>query len=80
VVYRGPSALNPVLSNAIRKYPVDINILHGRIEYINDRPIGILLVNLKGKNTEIAKLVQYLQENTAATEVIHEYTDSGPAS
>jgi D-methionine transport system ATP-binding protein len=72
VIYRGPSALNPVLSNAIRKYPVDINILHGRIEYINDQPIGILLVNLKGDNDEVSKLVKYLKENTASTEVINE--------
>jgi len=28
VLYRGTSALNPILSNAIRKYPVDMNILH----------------------------------------------------
>ncbi len=72
VVYRGPSALSPVLSNAGRKYQVDINILHGRIEYINGQPIGILLVNLKGAADDIASLIKYLKENTAATEVIHE--------
>jgi D-methionine transport system ATP-binding protein len=71
VLYRGPSALNPVISNAIRKYRADINILHGRIEYINGRPIGILLINLKGEDSEVAGLIKYLKENTAGTEVIH---------
>jgi D-methionine transport system ATP-binding protein len=71
VLYRGPSALNPVISNAIRQFSVDINILHGRIEYINGHPIGILLVNLKGENLEVAKLIKYLKENTASTEVIY---------
>ncbi len=80
VLYRGPSALNPVISNAIRTFPVDINILHGRIEYINGHPIGILLVNLKGENSEVTKLVKHLKENTASTEVIYEQTDIKPAS
>jgi D-methionine transport system ATP-binding protein len=80
VLYRGPSALNPVISNAIRKYPVDINILHGRIEYINNQPIGILLVNLRGENSEVTKLIKYLKDNTASTEVVYEQTDIKPAS
>jgi D-methionine transport system ATP-binding protein len=72
VIYRGTSALNPILSNAIRKYPIDINILHGRIEYINNQPMGILLVNINGENNEVVKIIHYLKENTAATEVIHD--------
>jgi D-methionine transport system ATP-binding protein len=71
VVYRGPSALNPVLSNAVHKYPVDINILHGRIEYINGLPIGVLLVNLKGNAEGVEKFIAYLRENTASTEVVN---------
>ena len=71
VVYRGPSALNPVLSNAVHKYPVDINILHGRIEYINGLPIGVLLVNLKGNAEGVEKFITYLRENTASTEVVN---------
>jgi D-methionine transport system ATP-binding protein len=71
VHYRGSSALNPILSNAIRKYPVDMNILHGRIEYIGDQPMGVLLVNINGENNDIVNLIHYLKENTAA-EVIHD--------
>lgn len=72
IIYRGSSALNPVLANAIRKYPGDINILHGRIEYIGDQPLGILLVNINGENNDVANIIHYLKENTAATEVIND--------
>jgi D-methionine transport system ATP-binding protein len=72
VLYRGSSALNPILSNAIRKYPVDMNILHGRIEYIGDQPMGVLLVNVNGENNDVVNLIHYLKENTAAAEVIHD--------
>jgi len=72
VLYRGNSALNPILSNAIRKYQVDMNILHGRIEYIDNQPMGVLLVHINGENNDVASLIHYLKENTAAAEVIHD--------
>ena len=72
IIYRVSSALNPVLANAIRKYPGDINILHGRIEYIGDQPLGILLVNINGENNDVTNIIHYLKENMAATEVIHD--------
>lgn len=72
VLYRGTSALNPVLANAIRQYAVDINILHGRIEYINNQPLGVLLININGENNAVENIIHYLKENTAATEVIHD--------
>ena len=72
LLYRGNSALNPILSTAIRKYPADLNILHGRIEYIGNQPLGILLVQINGENHDVSNIIQYLKDNTAATEVIHD--------
>lgn len=80
VIYRGDSALEPVLANAIRSYPLDINILHGKIEYINGQPIGILLVNLQGDNDQIQDVIGYLKEKTAYTEVIYEQSNTELAS
>jgi D-methionine transport system ATP-binding protein len=72
VLYRGTSALNPILSNAIRKYPVDMNILHGRIEYIDNQPMGVLLVNINGENNDVVNIIHYLKENTASAEIIYD--------
>jgi D-methionine transport system ATP-binding protein len=71
VIYSGSSALNPVLANVVRKYPGDINILHGRIDYINNQPIGILLINVNGKNHYVNNIINYLKRTTAAVEVIY---------
>lgn len=71
VVYLSETALEPVLSNAIKKYTVNINIIHGKIEYIAGLPIGILILNLRGKKSEITEVIEYLKKRTALTEVIY---------
>jgi len=71
VVYLNETALEPVLSNAIKKFTVNINIIHGKIEYIAGLPIGILILNLRGKKNEINEVIEYLKKRTAVTEVIY---------
>ena len=45
------------------------NILHGKIEYIGEKPLGILYVNLIGGETEKAKSA--LVGKVENLEVIH---------
>jgi len=71
VVYLSETALEPVLTNAIRKFTVNINIIHGKIEYIAGLPIGILILNLRGKKSEINEVVEYMKKRTALTEIIY---------
>lgn len=72
IVYRGETALEPVLSDVIRKFPVNVNILHGKIEYIAGLPIGILIVNISGGSTsDISGAIEYFNNRNADTEVIH---------
>jgi D-methionine transport system ATP-binding protein len=71
VFYRGPAALKPVLSNTLRKFPVEINVLHGRIEYIGGQPLGIFLLHLAGTKPKREQVVAYLKQHTASAEVMH---------
>jgi len=71
VVYRGDAALEPVISDAIRRYKVRINILHGKIEYIAGRPIGIFFINICGGKKEIQKAIAHFSRRISDTEVIH---------
>jgi D-methionine transport system ATP-binding protein len=71
ITYRGDAALEPVLSDAIKKYRVRINILHGKIEYIAERPIGIFFINIRGKKGEITKTMSYFRRKIIDAEVIH---------
>ncbi len=72
IVYKGEDAEQSILSDAIRKFDVDLNILHGKIEYIANKPFGILLVQISGHPEKVQKAEHYLNEKTYETEVIHE--------
>jgi D-methionine transport system ATP-binding protein len=68
VVYRGSDAIDPVISDTVKKFDIDVNILHGKIEYIGGRAIGILLINIFGERKEEA--VDFLKSKVAELEVI----------
>lgn len=71
IVYQGEEAVEPVISDASKKYDVRIAILHGKIEYIGNQPIGVLVVNVKGHSPEVERAVTYIGENSAYTEVLY---------
>ncbi len=71
VVYGGRSAEEPVIAETARRFRVTPNILHGKIEYIGGRPLGVLIVAVEGEAADVRKAVMYLQERTEAAEVLH---------
>jgi D-methionine transport system ATP-binding protein len=71
VLYRGGKAEEPVLSDTIRRFDIALNVLHGKIEYINDRPLGLLILEAVGAETEIARALSYLQGRVAQAEIIY---------
>ena len=70
IKYIGETATNPVLSKLSTKYNVVFNILHGKIEYIRDLPLGILYLNISGSDESIIEAIQYLKASTYSVEVI----------
>lgn len=69
VIYNGDKAENPVLSKAIRTFGVNINVLHGKIEYIDDKPLGVLILSIDETCTQTDEIIAYLREATASVEV-----------
>jgi D-methionine transport system ATP-binding protein len=70
LLFKGDTALEPVISETIKKYNVSITILHGKIEYISGKPIGILVIGIDGNEQDIEKSTIYLNENVAELELI----------
>lgn len=70
LTYLGERAAQAVLSQTAADYNVKYNILHGKIEYIGTKPLGILYVNIIGENENIARTIKSLGEKTYSTEVI----------
>ena len=71
IVYKGDKAEEAVISQTIRKFNVDMNILHGKIEYISGKPLGILLVRLDGNVNDVTRAKEYIRNNTYKMNVIN---------
>ncbi len=72
IVYSGERAEESVISDTIKSFNVQLNIIHGKIEYISNKPFGILIIQLEGKPDNIANAEKYLKLRTFEVEVIND--------
>ncbi|WP_172368988.1 ATP-binding cassette domain-containing protein [Sporosarcina jiandibaonis] len=70
ITFRGDSAEDSIISETISRFKVTVNILHGQISYIQDRPLGILIVEIKGNQSEIERAIEYITIRTNRLEVL----------
>lgn len=70
LLYSGDKANEAVISNTIRKFGVDINILLGKIEYITGKPFGVLIVRLSGAQKQVSEAEDYIRRQTYLVEEI----------
>ncbi|GAQ18287.1 methionine import ATP-binding protein MetN [Oceanobacillus picturae] len=68
--FRGNLASDAVVSDMLQKFQVSGNILHGKVEYIKETPLGIFIMELLGETEEVASAKQYLEERLKQVEVI----------
>lgn len=60
IKFLNDSAEENYLNRLYREFDLDISILNGRIEYIKDEPLGILMLSVAGVPEEIERLIQYI--------------------
>ncbi|MGG0719296.1 methionine ABC transporter ATP-binding protein [Robertmurraya massiliosenegalensis] len=72
VTFRGKVAGEGVISDTLQQFQVKGNFLHGSIEYIQELPLGIFVMELKGEKDEIKKALSYIQERDAQVEVLQD--------
>ena len=70
LTFRGDTANTPVISDATAKFGVQFNILIGRIEYIENKPVGVLYVNPVGEKQIVNQIIEYLKQVVKEVEVI----------
>ncbi len=68
--YSKGNAKEPVVSNMIKEYDVQANILAGDINRILSKNIGHLILELQGDDDEISKAIRYLESNDVDVEVM----------
>jgi D-methionine transport system ATP-binding protein len=69
VRFTGDSADQPILSRLARHHGIDANILSGRIDHIQGRPFGTLVVALPGGET-LATALAFFQSHQLSVEVL----------
>lgn len=70
--YQGNHTLDPLISTISKNYPVSIGIIHGKIEYIKEQAIGILLVYVTGTPGAVQEAIHSMQEQVSSLRVVKE--------
>ncbi|WP_139892265.1 methionine ABC transporter ATP-binding protein [Bacillus sp. D386] len=68
----GESAETPVLSEVIRSYKINVNILQGKISQTQHGSYGTLFIHVDGDAAEVVKAIDYLHNQEIGVEVISE--------
>lgn len=70
LTFVGDSAAEPVISRVVREYGVDVNILSGSIDRIQNTPFGVLLVEVMGPAEKRRVALEHLAAGGLNVEVI----------
>lgn len=68
--FMGEKADSPVISQMIKSYDVDANILLGWIDSLQTTTVGTLILELTGKEEDLPKALAFLQKNTSNCEIL----------
>ena len=71
ISYMGDSAKEPIISNMIRRFDVDVNIIDGDINRLTTTLLGHLIVQILGSKEEIENAFDWLKEKDLSLEVIY---------
>lgn len=70
--FQGESASETVVSDMLQTFAVAGNILHGKVEYIGNKPLGIFIMELTGDRENINDAIAYLTKRIGQVEVIQD--------
>jgi D-methionine transport system ATP-binding protein len=68
--FEGHQAKQPVISQMIKRYAIDANILSGGLDYLQQTVVGHLFIELTGQPEEIEKALRFLKQQHISCEVI----------
>lgn len=68
--FTGESARKPIISEMIKNFNLDVNILAGNINELATTSIGHLIVQIKEEDKKIENVIKWLKDENIHTEVI----------
>jgi D-methionine transport system ATP-binding protein len=70
LTFVGGDAEKPLITQMIRAFDIDINILQGKISHTQNGPYGALFVHIDGVDAEVERAIEYVKEKQVKVEVI----------
>ncbi|QFT90487.1 Methionine import ATP-binding protein MetN [Bacillus sp. THAF10] len=70
LTFVGTSAEQPLITNLIRKFPIEVNIVQGKISQTQNGAYGSLFVHLDGEQEELERALDFIKEQQVELEVI----------
>jgi len=68
--FKGKAAKEPIISQMVRRFNVEANILLGWIDKLQAMTIGTLIIELLGESEDIQKALLYLEEKNVQCEIL----------
>jgi len=68
----GESTNDTLISEVAKKYPVDVNILQGKITRTQHGALGTIIVQMNGDKTDIDEALAYMKTTSVGVEVIRD--------
>lgn len=73
--YQGENTLEPLISQISKDFQVLVSITHGKIEYIQNKAIGLLIIHLTGDPTEVKLAEAVIQKHVRQMTVLNQEDD-----
>lgn len=70
IIFKGDIAGKGIISDMLQRFAIQGNFLHGTIEYIQERPLGIFIMELQGDKQQVADAKTYIEQRGTIVEVI----------
>ncbi|QBP39640.1 methionine ABC transporter ATP-binding protein [Paenisporosarcina antarctica] len=70
VLFRGDVAGEGIIADTVKQFDIKANFLHGSIEYIQEKPLGLFLMEIKGEPDDVTRAISYMEGRGAQAEVI----------
>ena len=72
IEYSNENAERSLIADVVDRFGVLVNIIHGRIEYIDEKPFGVLYIGVDGEYAQIRDALKYIEKNAGRMEVIRD--------
>lgn len=73
IVFSDENAADPIVTDVIRKFPIQLNVLQGNITELQGKPFGNLIIGLRGEPSSIEEVLAYFQEKKVLVEEVERH-------